>query len=267
MDDWDDVWEQWDDEDCCENFEFELQKEKEVEGRHQFKETIKTFKYFSRYLDRKLKGREKTSEDLFFERSRDFWKSFSDHAPTTEDDYIIFFLRRRQLAEYSIFGLARPTDDMVFEAKQGYRRSCSQLFNYLFRIDAENIEDFRSFIVQERLEEITRKKAARKANRKRHHRRGKGTTKKDKEKGYIFLKNIGNESTPGTLAGSPPLGGSNSLGLSSFEDRFSSLTTSCVSHTLAIKSNYLKSINTCDEEHPSVSRIISNDFHRSKVEC
>ena len=86
-----------------------------------------------------------------------------------------------------------------------------------------------------------------------------------KEKGNIVLKNIGNESTPGTLAGSPPLGGSNSLGLSSFEDRFSSLTTSCVSHTLAIKSNYLKSINTCDEEHPSVSRIISNEFHRSKV--
>ena len=106
-----------------------------------------------------------------------------------------------------------------------------------------------------------------KANRKRHHRRGKRTTKKDKEKGNIVLKNIGNESTPGTLAGSPPLGGSNSLGLSSFEDRFSSLTTSCVSHTLAIKSNYLKSINTCDEEHPSVSRIISNYFHRSKVEC
>ena len=51
------------------------------------------------------------------------------------------------------------------------------------------------------------------------------------------------------------------------EDRLSSLTTSCASHTLAIKSNYLKSINTCDEEHPSVSRIISNDFHRTRVEC
>ena len=106
-----------------------------------------------------------------------------------------------------------------------------------------------------------------KENRKRHHRRGKGTTKKGEEKGNIVLKNIGNESTPGTLAGSPPLGGSNSLGLSSFEDRFSSLTTSCVSHTLAIKSNYLKSINTCDEEHPSVSGIISNSFHRTRVEC
>ena len=108
-----------------------------------------------------------------------------------------------------------------------------------------------------------------KENRKSmwHHRRGKGTTKKSEEKGNIVLKNIGNECTPGTLAGSPPLGGSNSLGLSSFEDRFSSLTTSCVSHTLAIKSNYLKSINTCDEEHPSVSGIISNSFHRTRVEC
>ena len=101
-----------------------------------------------------------------------------------------------------------------------------------------------------------------KENRNRHHRRGKGTTKKSEENG-----NIGNKCTPGTLAGSPPLGGSNSLGLSSFEDRFSSLTTSCVSHTLAIKSNYLKSINTCDEEDPSVSRIISNSFHRTRVEC
>ena len=36
---------------------------------------------------------------------------------------------------------------------------------------------------------------------------------------------------------------------------------------IIIKSNYLKSINTCDEEHPSVSGIISNDFHRTRVEC
>ena len=69
------------------------------------------------------------------------------------------------------------------------------------------------------------------------------------------------------IAGSPLLGDSNSLGLSSFEDRFSSVTTSCVSHTLAIKSNYLKSINTCDEEHPSVSGIISNSFHQTRAEC
>ena len=41
MDDcWDDVWEQWDDDDCCDsaedsgNFEFELQKENRMRMRH-----------------------------------------------------------------------------------------------------------------------------------------------------------------------------------------------------------------------------------------
>ena len=48
---------------------------------------------------------------------------------------------------------------------------------------------------------------------------------------------------------------------------FSCIVDESNRYTLAIKSNYLKSINTCDEEHPSVSRIISSDFHRSKVEC
>ena len=71
-----------------------------------------------------------------------------------------------------------------------------------------------------------------KENRTRHHRRGKGKTKKSEEKGNIVLKNIGNDSTPGTLAGSPPLNGRDSLGLSSFEDRFSSLTTYiCISYS------------------------------------
>ena len=88
-----------------------------------------------------------------------------------------------------------------------------------------------------------------KENRTRHHTRGKGTTKKGKEKGNIVLKNSGNDSAPGTLAGSRPLNGRDSLGLSSFEDRFSSLTTSCVSHTLAINTCIRRRTPFCFRNH------------------
>ena len=57
----------------------------------------------------------------------------------------------------------------------------------------------------------------------------------------------------GTLAGSPPPSGSDSLGLSSFEDRNSSQKTSQVSLTPDNQGAINKTVNTCDEKHPSVS--------------
>jgi hypothetical protein len=232
------------------NFDLEL-RETEADRRHNRKETIKSFKYFSRCFDRVLKGRLDTPADIRNARMIKNWNSFSEFAPTTVDDDVLFLLRRRGLAEFSIFGLALPSDDMVFEAKQGRRRSHLQLFNCLFRIDyftTEHVEDFRSFVIEERLEEISRKKAARKANRKRHHKRGKGKSKQDKKKGSIdnsISKSV-------TQAGSPSQDGSNSLGLSSFEDRNSSQSTSQVSFTLDNQSTYMI-FNTCDEGHPSVT--------------
>jgi hypothetical protein len=261
VEDWWDDDEEPSDEDYCsggdedeDNFDLEL-RETEADRRHKRKETIKSFKYFSRCFDRVLKGRLDTPADIRNARMIKNWNSFSEFAPTTVDDDVLFLLRRRGLAEFSIFGLALPSDDMVFEAKQGRRRSHLQLFNCLFRIDfftTEHVEDFRSFVIEERLEEISRKKAARKANRKRHHKRGKGKSKQDNNKKKGSIDNSISKSV--TQAGSPSLDGSNSLGLSSFEDRNSSQSTSQVSFTLDNQGTYYNMIfNTCDEGHPSVS--------------
>lgn len=251
VDDWIyDVWDQSDEDDFYDdsdeevkNIESELREDEDEWRRYERRETLKALKYFSRYLNRVWDGRSKTQADLENERIAKTWNIFSNSPQTTVEDNFLFSLRRKQLAKYSTFGLlVPPYDDMVFELKPDSRRTQLVLFNCLFRIDffsADHIEEFRSCVIEERLEEISRKKASRKAHRKRHHRRGKGNSNQDVKKGNLTNSCISVKKTKktkktaptGTLAGSPPPSGSDSLGLSSFEDRNSSQTTSQVSFT------------------------------------
>jgi hypothetical protein len=125
VEDWWDDDEEPSDEDYCsggdedeDNFDLEL-RETEADRRHKRKETIKSFKYFSRCFGRVLKERLDTPADIRNACMIKIWNSLSEFAPTIVDDDVLFLLRRRELAEFSIFGLALPSDDMVFEAKQG----------------------------------------------------------------------------------------------------------------------------------------------------